>query len=89
MYMYCTDFSLFTDKELETKKVLDVPGPVESPFCLLLKDISSIRLGPKSILDLPISFSPEEMRMFEAECIVNVRQEDGSTWFVTPSMELK
>ena len=77
------------DKFLDTKKALDLPGPANSPFCLLLKDTSSIHLGPKSILDLPISFSPEEMKMSEAECVITVCQEYGTKWFVTPSMELK
>lgn len=78
-----------TDKFLDTKKALDLPGPAESPFCLLLKDPVGLHLGPKSILDLPISFSPEEMRMSEAECVIILHQEDGTKWFVTPSMELK
>ena len=57
-----------------------------SPFCLLLKQTEAgIRLGPKSTLDIPVSFAPEDMRRFEAECVVTVRKEDGSTWRAYPS----
>ena len=52
----------------------------ESPFCLLLKYNQAMRLGPKSTIDIPISFAPEDMRMFEAIITVIVKKEDNQTW---------
>ena len=52
----------------------------ESPFRLLLKRSSKVRVGPKSTIDIPISFAPEEMRMYEAMCVVTVTNLDGSGW---------
>ncbi|XP_013416633.1 cilia- and flagella-associated protein 47 isoform X1 [Lingula anatina] len=53
---------------------------LDSPFCLLLKNKSGIRVGPKSTLDIPVSFAPEEMKMYEALCVAVIRKEDGSSW---------
>ena len=67
------------DKEPITPGPQDVVPPA-SPFCLLLKHTTSLRLGPKSNIDIPISFAPEDMRRFDAYISVTIRQEDGSPW---------
>ena len=53
---------------------------MDSPFRLLLKKYQNVRLGPKSTLDIPISFAPEEMRLYEALCIVTMTSVDGNGW---------
>ncbi len=83
-------FSL-TDKDLRVEEALSgtESDPLKSPFCLLMKQKEGIHLGPKNMLDIPISFSPEDMKKFQAECVLTVTKEDGGEWFVTPSMELR
>ena len=51
-----------------------------TPFCLLLKHSTAVRLGPKTTLDIPVSFAPEEMKKYEGVVTVKVRQENGSAW---------
>ncbi|CAH1800026.1 unnamed protein product [Owenia fusiformis] len=75
---------ILTDKQQQWEKVFKNGLPHDSPFCLLLKHSNGIRLGPKSTLDIPVSFAPEEMSMFEALCVVAVRKEDGGSWHYTP-----
>ena len=58
----------------------DVTERTVSPFCLLLKQNKGLRLGPKSSLDIPLSFAPEDMRMFEATITVSVSKTDRSSW---------
>ena len=55
------------------------------PFCLLLRQALGLRLGPKTTLDIPISFAPEDMRMIEAMCTVVLRREDDESWKYTPT----
>ena len=57
----------------------------DSPFCLLLKKKASVRVGPKSTLDIPVCFAPTEMTMYEALCTVIVRKEDGGKWKYSPT----
>ena len=51
-----------------------------SPFTLLLKRNMSIRIGPKSVLDIPVSFAPSKMHKYESVCAVVVKREDGLDW---------
>ncbi|KAL8606797.1 hypothetical protein ACOMHN_049626 [Nucella lapillus] len=56
-----------------------------SPFSLMLKNLKApIRVGPKSTMDIPISFAPSEMRKYDALCTVIVTKEDGSCWDYLP-----
>lgn len=81
----------FTDKEQKTRQTTCSPLPSSppegtgSPFCLLLKHSQAVRLGPKSTLDVPISFAPEDMTMSEALCTVSIMKEDGSSWPYLPT----
>ena len=58
----------------------DVTERAVSPFCLLLKQNKGLRLGPKASLEIPLSFAPEDMRMFEATVSVSVTKLDRSSW---------
>ena len=58
----------------------DVTERAVSPFCLLLKQNKGLRLGPKASLEIPLSFTPEDMRMFEATVSVSVTKLDRSSW---------
>lgn len=77
------------------RKALDAeaaPGqndnkPGVSPFCLLMKHTSNIRLGPKNSMDIPLSFAPEDMRMYDALVTVSVRRDPGATWRYDLSQE--
>ncbi|XP_035825915.1 cilia- and flagella-associated protein 47 [Aplysia californica] len=60
-----------------------LPGP-ESAFKLLIKHDSGLRVGPKSTLEIPISFAPKEMLNYQAFCTVVVRREDGQQWPYVP-----
>ena len=56
-----------------------------TPFSLLLKNMkTALRVGPKSTLDIPVSFAPTEMRKYEALCTVIVTKEDGTPWDFVP-----
>lgn len=68
-------------------KIINKSDARASPFCLLLKHNSNIRVGPKSTLDIPVSFAPVEMRMYEALCTVVVQQENEEKWVYSPSIE--
>ena len=79
----------FSDKENMAKDALDDEAPpgqnenepsTTSPFCLLMKNDRGVRIGPKSILDIPVSFAPENMKMSEAIVILTVRKENGNAW---------
>ncbi|XP_064627283.1 cilia- and flagella-associated protein 47-like isoform X2 [Lineus longissimus] len=73
------DVSLL-DKDQQNDIVFNNELREESPFCLLLKQKQEIRVGPKSTLDIPVSFAPDEMRLYEAVCSLAVRRADGRSW---------
>ena len=52
----------------------------DSAFCLLLKHTTNIPVAPKSTLDIPLTFAPDNMNLHEALCVVSVRRENGETW---------
>ncbi|KAK3775916.1 hypothetical protein RRG08_017206 [Elysia crispata] len=60
------------------------PDLKESPFKLLLKHDSGLRVGPKSTLEIPISFAPSQMVNYQAFCTVVIRREDGQQWPYVP-----
>lgn len=73
---------------LDTSKAMEqilnsYPTP-DAAFCLLLKQNTTIRVGPKSTLDIPVCFAPTEMTKYEALCSIIVRKEDGSRWQYIP-----
>lgn len=55
--------------------------PKASVFCLLLKRAKSIPLEPGASLDIPISFAPDTMQLYEATVTVTIHREDPTdTW---------
>ncbi|KAI0223616.1 Cilia- and flagella-associated protein 47 [Lamellibrachia satsuma] len=52
----------------------------ESPFSLLMKQTEDIEVGPKSTLDIPVSFSPDDMSKKEAIVTIAIRRWDGKNW---------
>ena len=55
--------------------------PKASVFCLLLKRAKSIPLEPGASLDIPISFAPDTMHLYEATVTVTIHREDPTdTW---------
>ena len=51
-----------------------------TPFSLLMKQTEDIEIGPKSVLDIPISFSPDDMSKKEAIVTIAIRRRDGGNW---------
>ena len=49
-------------------------------FSLLLKHTQNVPLGPKSRLQMPVTFTPHDMKSYQARCTVSVRREDGLAW---------
>ena len=68
------------DKSSDEAMALETGNKPATPFCLLLKHSTAVRLGPKTTLDIPISFAPEEMKKYDGIVAVKVRREDGSPW---------
>ncbi|KAK3096977.1 hypothetical protein FSP39_005325 [Pinctada imbricata] len=73
------------DTNAQLEQVMNGFTSSESSFCLLLKHSTSIRVGPKSTLDIPICFAPTEMTKYEAVCTVIVKKENGSKWMFAPT----
>ena len=69
-----------TDKHQKDKELLNKTDDIPSPFCLLLKHTEGLRVGPKSTMEIPLSFTPEDMKLYEATVTVRVRKEDGAIW---------
>lgn len=72
------------DTSIAMEQILNSYPTPDAAFCLLLKQNSTIRVGPKSTLDIPVCFAPTEMTKYEALCSVIVRKEDGSRWQYAP-----
>nr|XP_039264663.1 cilia- and flagella-associated protein 47-like isoform X2 [Styela clava] len=53
---------------------------MDSSFCLLLKHTSGIRLEPKQSIDIPFTFSPDKMRLYEGVLTIALRREDEKPW---------
>jgi len=60
--------------------VLESDCSSQSAFSVLLKRQHNIALGPKSTLQMPVTFTPHEMRAYQARLTVSVKREDGLAW---------
>ncbi|PFX34680.1 Calponin-likey domain-containing protein 2 [Stylophora pistillata] len=65
--------SLFTSLRIDTQ-------PKDSVFCLLLKRAKGIILEPGAILDIPISFAPDTMQLYEATVTVTIHRDTEDNW---------
>ncbi|KAJ1117902.1 hypothetical protein NDU88_006098 [Pleurodeles waltl] len=52
----------------------------ESVFCLPLKQTQGIHLSPKEKLDIPVVFTPDTMKLYEALVVVHMVKQNGETW---------
>ncbi|XP_029458968.1 cilia- and flagella-associated protein 47 [Rhinatrema bivittatum] len=52
----------------------------DSSFCVPLKETQGIPLSPKEKLDIPVMFSPDTMKLFEAVVVVHMVKENGENW---------
>jgi hypothetical protein len=52
----------------------------ESAFNILLNNLENVHVSPKAILDIPIVFSPSEMRRFNLNLIITARREARMNW---------
>ena len=71
---------LSTESECSRGAKSNTDESADSPFCLLLKSTQNVPLGPRSTLQMPVTFAPHEMRMYQVRCTVSVRREDGLAW---------
>ncbi|BFZ09423.1 hypothetical protein BsWGS_12463 [Bradybaena similaris] len=78
-----TDVSI-VDNDQDYGSPTETQPSLESPFKLLLKHSSGIRVGPKSSLEIPVSFAPSECVNYQAYCWVVMRREDGQNWSFAP-----
>ncbi|XP_069495471.1 cilia- and flagella-associated protein 47 [Ambystoma mexicanum] len=52
----------------------------ESAFCLPLKQTQGIPLAPKEKFDIPVLFTPDIMKLYEALVVVHMVKQNGGTW---------
>ncbi|XP_074645875.1 cilia and flagella-associated protein 47-like isoform X2 [Tubulanus polymorphus] len=78
---------ILKDKEQQYERIFNGKEREDSAFCLLLKNDTNVRVGPKSTLDIPVSFAPDDMILYEALCVLNVRRYDGSNWKYMPKYD--
>lgn len=49
-------------------------------FNILLDRLQSVHVGPKAVLDIPIVFTPNELRRYEVSLVVTARREARMSW---------
>lgn len=52
----------------------------DATFCVHLKCQRDIPVGPRSTLQIPLTFAPREMANYQQRCVVTARREDGLVW---------
>eukprot|EP00062_Callorhinchus_milii_P018287 gi/632971676/ref/XP_007902288.1/ PREDICTED: uncharacterized protein LOC103185538 [Callorhinchus milii] len=52
----------------------------ELAFCIPLRQSKGITLLPKATLDIPLIFSPDEMKYYEGLIMVQIMKENGKNW---------
>ncbi|KAM4702008.1 cilia- and flagella-associated protein 47 [Discoglossus pictus] len=59
----------------------------EPAFCLPLKQMQGIPLGPKEKLDIPLLFAPDTMKLYDSLVVVHMEKENGDIWAQDSSKE--
>ena len=59
------------DEELEEDTLI---------FNIILKTMQNIHVRPKGTLDIPIVFTPKELRKYEVNLVVSARREARMSW---------
>ncbi len=49
-------------------------------FNILLNNFQNLHVTPRGVLDIPISFSPDELRKFDVNLVVTARREARMNW---------
>ena len=49
-------------------------------FNILLDNLQSIHVAPKAVLDIPVVFTPNELKRFEVSLVVTARREARMSW---------
>uniref|UniRef100_A0A8C5M3C4 Calponin-homology (CH) domain-containing protein n=1 Tax=Leptobrachium leishanense TaxID=445787 RepID=A0A8C5M3C4_9ANUR len=52
----------------------------QSAFCLPLKQMQGIPLGPKEKFDIPVLFAPDAMKLYEALIVIHMIKANGDFW---------
>ncbi|XP_066033096.1 cilia- and flagella-associated protein 47 [Chamaea fasciata] len=52
----------------------------ESVFQLMVKQPQGIRLAPKEKVEVPVLFTPAEMKIYKAVVVIHVMRENGENW---------
>ncbi|KAG8451901.1 hypothetical protein GDO86_003916 [Hymenochirus boettgeri] len=52
----------------------------EPAFCVPLKQMQGITLGPKEKLDIPVLFAPDTMKLYEALVVINMTKANNDRW---------
>uniref|UniRef100_UPI00398E85F1 cilia- and flagella-associated protein 47-like isoform X2 n=1 Tax=Pristiophorus japonicus TaxID=55135 RepID=UPI00398E85F1 len=52
----------------------------ELVFCIPLKQNQDILLPPKGKLDIPLIFAPDDMALYEALMVVQIKKQNGNSW---------
>jgi hypothetical protein len=77
-----TDSAIYCDLALVTDSgALFEDANTEAPvFNLLLNSLDNIHMPPKASLDIPIVFSPVELRSYNVNLVVSARREARMSW---------
>ena len=49
-------------------------------FNILLDKLQNLHVGPRGVLDIPIVFTPNELRRYDVRLIVSARREARMSW---------
>ena len=84
-----TDSAIYCDLKIldENDMPLVVSNSYESissnesqVFNILLDNLQNIHVGPKAVLDIPVVFTPNELKRFEVSLVVTARREARMSW---------
>ena len=75
------DLTLTTDAEdeMRTQPFIEV-NPTKPVFNLLLNELEGISVPPKGALDIPIVFSPVELKSYRLNLVLTARRESRTSW---------
>lgn len=77
-----TDSAIYCDLVLvdEEGKLIKLNDDEHSPFNILLNKFENVHVSPRGILDIPIVFSPNELKSYNVYLIITARREGRMNW---------
>lgn len=77
-----TDSAIYCDLVLvdEEGKIIKLNDDEQSPFNILLNKFENVHVSPRGILDIPIVFSPNELKSYNVYLIITARREGRMNW---------